>query len=97
MAKVYKKTQSIIEFSLIVAVMVGTALIMQNYLKRSMQGQIQVTTDQLGEQYETGWTKLHEYFYSYAVTKGWMTPGPRDKFTTDGLFRSNAHRETFLR
>jgi len=45
------KAQSTLEYALLIAVVVGSLLYMQNYLKRSMQGRLQRIGDQMGEQY----------------------------------------------
>lgn len=46
-----RKAQSTLEYSLLVALVVGALLYMQNYLKRSMQGRLQTVGDQIGDQY----------------------------------------------
>lgn len=46
-----KKAQSTLEYALLIAVVIGSLLYMQNYLKRSMQGRLQRVGDQIGEQY----------------------------------------------
>jgi len=46
-----RKAQSTLEYALLIAVVVGSLLYMQNYLKRSMQGRLQRIGDQIGEQY----------------------------------------------
>ncbi len=45
------KAQSTLEYALLIAVVTGSLLYMQNYLKRSMQGRLQRIGDQIGEQY----------------------------------------------
>ena len=59
-----RKAQSTLEYALLVGVVVGVLLTMQNYLKRSMQGKLQSTADEMGEQYSPGDTKRHERLYS---------------------------------
>jgi hypothetical protein len=48
------KAQSTLEYALLIAVVIGSLLYMQNYLKRSMQGRLQRIGDQMGEQYSPG-------------------------------------------
>src|SRR4030042_5192763 len=50
------KAQSTLEYALLIAVVVGSLLYMQNYLKRSMQGRLQKIGDQIGDQYSPGLT-----------------------------------------
>ncbi len=50
------KAQSTLEYALLIAVVIGSLLYMQNYLKRSMQGRLQRIGDQMGEQYSPGKT-----------------------------------------
>jgi len=89
----YRKAQATLQYSLLIAVIIGVALIMQVYIKRSMQGRIQLVGDQLAEQYAVGETKLHEHFTSDVSTTEWMFPGPVNTSTTHGTFRANSKRE----
>jgi hypothetical protein len=50
------KAQSTLEYALLIAVVIGSLLYMQNYLKRSMQGRLQRIGDQMSEQYSPGLT-----------------------------------------
>ncbi|MBN3040561.1 MAG: hypothetical protein JW867_05495 [Candidatus Omnitrophica bacterium] len=50
------KAQSTLEYVLLLAVVVGSLLYMQNYLKRSMQGRFQKIGDQISDQYSPGVT-----------------------------------------
>lgn len=89
----YRKAQATLQYSLLIAVIIGVALIMQVYIKRSMQGRIQLVGDQLAEQYAVDETKLHEHFNSEVSTTEWMFPGPVNTSTTHGTFRANSKRE----
>ena len=55
-----RKAQSTLEYALLIAVVVGALLAMQNYLKRSIQGRMQISGDQMGDQYSPGMTTRHE-------------------------------------
>ena len=46
-----KKAQSTLEYALLISVVVGSLLFMQNYMKRSFQGRLQKTGDSIGQQY----------------------------------------------
>ncbi len=48
-------------YVLLIALVVGGALYMQNYLKRGTQGQLQVAGDQIGDQYALGLTTSNEH------------------------------------
>ena len=89
----YRKAQATLQYSLLIAVLIGVALIMQGYIKRSMQGRIQLVGDQLAEQYAVSETKLHEHFDSAVTTTEWMFPGPANTSTSIGAFRANSKRE----
>jgi len=91
--KSLKRAQSVLEYSLLIAVIVGAALTMQVYIKRSMQGQVQLTTDQLAEQYSPEQTRLHEHFESNAQITDWKLPYPRDVVKVKGTFRVESNRE----
>ena len=51
-----RKAQSTLEYALLIGVVVGALLAMQTYLKRSIQGRIQVVSDQMGDQYDPAGT-----------------------------------------
>ena len=55
-----RTAQSTLEYALILAVIVGALLTMQNYLKRSVQGKLQATADEIGQQYSPGLTYKHD-------------------------------------
>lgn len=90
---IYKKAQATLQYALLVAAIIGVALTMQIYLKRSVQGRVQMAGDQLAEQYAVDETKLHEHFNSSVSTTEWMLPGPSNSSTTHGTFNAHAERE----
>ena len=47
-----KKAQSILEFVILMIIIIGALLAMQNYIKRGLQGRWKVAVDDLGEQYD---------------------------------------------
>jgi Flp pilus assembly pilin Flp len=51
-----RRAQSTLEYSLIVAVVVGALIAMQVYVKRGVQGRLKSATDDIGEQYSPGYT-----------------------------------------
>ncbi len=59
-----RKAQSTLEYALILAVVVGALLTMQNYLKRSLQGKLQATADEIGPQYSPGLTQKTDHLSS---------------------------------
>lgn len=55
-----KRAQSTLEYALLIGVVVGALLGMQTYLKRSIQGRMQIIGDQMGDQYAPGGTYREE-------------------------------------
>lgn len=91
----FKKARFVLEYSLGIAVLAGLLLTMQNYLKRSLQGQIKVNSEQIGEQYDYGFTQSHERFSSdtnlfEVTTAGWNHP--TTYIHTEGSFCSDSER-----
>ena len=64
------KAQSTLEYALLVAVVVGALVATQSYLKRSVQGRMQIIGDQMGDQYTPKDTYREENMY---VTQGRIT------------------------
>jgi hypothetical protein len=71
-----RKAQSTLEYALLIGVVVGALLYMQNYLKRSIQGQIQKAGDQIGEAYSPELTYRSENTFVLVPTQ--------EEFTTRG-------------
>jgi len=90
-----KKAQSTLEYALILAVIVGALLTMQNYLKRSVQGKLQATADEIGEQYSPGLIQKTDHLIS-KVDKITETTvyGSAGKTTTDVM---GGHQEQTAR
>lgn len=63
-----RKAQSTLEYALLISVVVGGLLTMQNYLKRSVQGKLRASGDEIGEQYSPGLTKKYDIMKS-EITK----------------------------
>jgi len=75
-----RQAQSTLEYALLISVVVGGLLTMQNYLKRSVQGRLQASADEIGEQYSPGLTFRQDEMVSNltapmteATTKGYST------------------------
>ncbi len=51
MKKIYKKSQTVLEYATIIASVAVALMIMQNYFNRSIQGKLKDTADALGSQY----------------------------------------------
>ncbi|MDD5194837.1 MAG: hypothetical protein PHQ96_04065 [Candidatus Omnitrophica bacterium] len=71
--------QTYLEFALFVAIAVAAMLIVQNYFKRSMQGQLQLTVDQMATPYAPALMNSNEHFASNSrvielETAGWGHP-----------------------
>jgi len=53
------KGQSILEYAMIIAVVVGALLAMQIYMKRGLQGKLRESADQIGEQFDAENTTIN--------------------------------------
>ncbi|MBD3263866.1 MAG: hypothetical protein GF375_02035 [Candidatus Omnitrophica bacterium] len=87
-----KKAQSTLEYALLITVVIGALLTMQNYLKRGMQGSLRDKSDQISEaHYSPGLTNntatmtttsdVHE-----AISSQWTT-------TTTGSQNTSENRD----
>ncbi len=52
------KGQSILEYAMIIAVVVGALLAIQIYMKRGLQGRLRESSDQIGEQFDANNTQI---------------------------------------
>jgi uncharacterized protein (UPF0333 family) len=53
----YKKGQSVLEYSILIAVILSALVIMQFYIKRGYQGRLKKESDTVGQQYSPGHTE----------------------------------------
>lgn len=60
--------QGILAYALLIVVVVGSLISLQNYLKRGLQGKYHDLGDQFGDQYSPGLTKYH-VVYNRTETK----------------------------
>lgn len=60
--KRFVKAQSTLQYGVLIAVVVGASLWMQNYLKRGMQGHMNTVANQLGTSYQANDTQMLEDF-----------------------------------
>ena len=49
-----KKGQSTLEYAILIIIIVGALLTVQNYIKRGIQGRLKSATDDIGEQFSPG-------------------------------------------
>lgn len=52
------KGQSVLEYAMIIAVVVGALLAIQIYMKRGLQGRLRESSDQIGEQFDAEKTAI---------------------------------------
>ena len=92
--KAWRRAQSFLEYALLIAVAAGGLLLMQDYLKRSFQGQLQLTTDQMATPYAPALMNSTEHFASGSTgteieTLGWGHPttitNVRSHYQTDSV------------
>ncbi|MFP4473620.1 MAG: hypothetical protein ACLFPX_07155 [Candidatus Omnitrophota bacterium] len=67
-----RKGQSTLEYAVLIIIVIGALLAIQNYVKRGIQGRLRQATDDIGSQYEVGamnvtrktstWSKTKETF-----------------------------------
>ncbi len=87
-----RRAQSTLEYALLLSVVVGGLLTMQNYLKRSVQGRLQASADEIGEQYSPGLTYRHDEMTS-TLTKD-MTETTTKGFNTQTTITIGGMKQT---
>jgi Flp pilus assembly pilin Flp len=65
-----KKGQTAIEYAVLLIIIMGSFIGIQNYVKRGMQGRWKSAVDELGDQYDprTAFTKVTQNIYSNTNT-----------------------------
>ncbi len=57
-----RKGQSLVEYAVLIIIILGVFIAMQNYIKRGIQGRWKSATDDLGEQYDPRLANSHMLF-----------------------------------
>ncbi len=76
------KGQSILEYAMIIAVVVGALLAIQIYMKRGLQGRLRESSDQIGEQFDAENTQVSRTTTHVGTTKQTVESGTTTSTTT---------------
>lgn len=63
-----RKGQSTLEFTVLVVVVIGALLAMQQYVKRSLQGRLKSSADDIGDQFSPGNTNVTKKSFTGSQT-----------------------------
>ncbi len=97
-----RKGQSILEYSIMFAVVIAVLLIMQNFVKRGYQGSLKSSSDRMGEQFSAGGTTIKEEqtmetdqtVTSEVATTGTITSVLPDGLSSKGVYDSGVYSYT---
>lgn len=81
----YRKAQSVLEYSAIIAIVAVALIAMQVYLRRGAQGRLQATGDQMADQYAYGLTDDYENFKAQSRRFEFKLPGWNHPTTIIGM------------
>ncbi len=65
----HRRGQSTLEYAVLVIIIVGALLTVQNYIKRGVQGRLKSSTDDIGDQYSEGNTNAIKQTKVHSKTK----------------------------
>ncbi len=74
--------QSILEYAMIIAVVVGALLAIQIYMKRGLQGRLRESSDQIGEQFDADKTEINRTTTHTGTTTQTVASGQTTSTTT---------------
>lgn len=83
--------QSTLEYAFVIAVIVGALIAMQIYIKRSMEGKMKSTSDEIGEGYSARNSKYENITETTSNSNEKIAPGnyTTDTFPTGGVVSSD--------
>jgi len=84
------KGQSVLEYAMIIAVVVGALLAIQIYMKRGLQGRLRESSDQIGEQFDAENTTVNRATTHGGTTTQTVTPAGVTTSTTTGETRTES-------
>ena len=64
-----RKGQSTLEFAILIVIIIGALIAMQNFIKRGYQGRLRSASDEMGEQYSPGYVKSGYHSVSYTASE----------------------------
>ncbi len=83
--------QSTLEYAFVVAVIVGALIAMQIYIKRSMEGKMKSTSDEIGEGYSAHSSKYVNTTNSESDSHETISPGDnKDDVAKSGVVETSA-------
>ena len=56
----YKKGQSTLEYAILIIIIIGALLAIQNYIKRGLTGRLKQATDDIGDQHSVGNSNVYK-------------------------------------
>lgn len=71
----FRQGQTTLEYAILVVIVIGALLTIQNYLKRGIQGRAKSSTDDMGSQYDPGNMNLEKTVNSYSNTRQTLFSG----------------------
>ena len=63
-----RRAQSTLEYAVLVIVIIGALLSIQNYIKRGVQGRLKSAADDIGDQYSVGNTNVIKHTFTSSNT-----------------------------
>jgi len=63
-----KRAQSSLEYAVLIVVIIGALLSIQNYIKRGVQGRLKSAADDIGDQYSVGNTNVIKTTKTFSKT-----------------------------
>jgi len=83
-AKYSNKGQSTLEYTIMIAIVIGALLLMQIYMKRGVQGKVRESADSIGEQFDAQNTTISSTVTRTAKTVQVMSNGTTNTYTGAG-------------
>lgn len=85
-----KKGQSTLEYAILIIIVIGALLSIQVYIKRGIQGRLKQATDDIGDQFSPGNTRVNKVMTTNSKTEDTFKAG----VTTSKLLAEEVTRET---
>lgn len=91
MLRFKRKAQHMIEYAVLIALVAAGLIMMQSFVKRAVQGNLQSAADDIGEQFSAN--AINEFNYNYSQISN-TTENVANGTTTSTLREAEVHRRT---
>ena len=91
-----KRAQSSLEYAVLIVVIIGALLSIQNYIKRGVQGRLKSAADDIGDQFSVGNTNVIKKTKTISATHDTFTAGQSNSILNGQEYTNTTEKSIIL-